>query len=145
MAKGRSGRVSVGQAARGPVGSLTYGRTLLTPLYSPLRLFQPLDDGRYWHPDPDHGALTVGGRYARIVVHKRPLIARNKALSGWIGGRGVPVGLQVPIGVRFESPYKVLTCIRRKVRREVIFARKKAGSGVRRRKPRRSWRSNVVC
>lgn len=125
--------------------TLTSLRALSGPFLSPVRLLQPLDDGRYWHPDPEHGALTVGGRYANVVVHSRPLVARSKTASSWIGGRGVPVGVQVPVGVRFESPYKVLTCVRRKIRREVIFARDKAGRGVKRRQPRRNWRSNVVC
>lgn len=141
----RGRRVSAASVPRGTNGPLAYLGTLSAPLVNPARLFEPLDDGRYWHPDPDHGAMTVGGRYARVVVHSRPLVARSKGISSWIGGRGFPVGLEVPIGVRFESPFRVLTCIRRKIRREIIFARNKAGRGKNRRNPRRSWRSNVVC
>lgn len=147
---GRRGRGagSVSRATRvasDPTSTLTWLRTLSAPLRDPTALFQPLDDGRYWHPDPDQGALTIGGRYARVIVHQRPLVARSKALSSWIGGKGLPIGLQVPVGVKFESPYRVLTCVRRKVRRAVVFARGKAGKGVKKRRPRRTWRSNVVC
>lgn len=104
------------------------------------------DDRRFWHPDPERGAVEIGGRWARVVVHSRPVVARSRALSAWgLSDRGLPVGLQVPVGLRFESPFRVLTCLRRKIRRQVIFARRKAGKGVRRRRPRRTWRSQVVC
>lgn len=112
---------------------------LPSPAFSPLSEFE---DRRAWDPDPERGALTFGGRYARVVVHSRPVIARANRI--W-SASAYPVGVQVPVGVRFESPFKVITCLRRKIRRGVIFARNKAGKGVRRRSPRRSWRSNVVC
>lgn len=110
---------------------------------APLSLHEDL---RLWHPDPERGAVEVGGRWAKVVVHSRPVVARSRALSSWgLSDRGLPVGLQVPVGLRFESPFRVLTCMRRKIRRQVIFARRKAGKGVKRRKPRRNWRSQVVC
>lgn len=104
------------------------------------------EDLRLWHPDPDRGAVQIGGRWAKVVVHSRPVVARSRALSAWgLVDKGLPVGLQVPVGLRFESPFRVITCLRRKIRRQVIFARRKAGKGVTRRKPRRTWRSQVVC
>ena len=142
MARGRSGNRQRGRAS--PVSTLTELSAALSPLPSPL--LSSVEDGRFWHPDPDQGALTVGGRWARVVVHSRPIVARSETLKSWgLVDRGVPVGFQVPVGVKFESPLRVITCMRRKIRREVIFARKKAGKGVKRRKPRRNWRSNVVC
>lgn len=45
---------------------------------------------------------------------------------------------------RFHLPTQVIPCIRRKVRREVMFARKSAGRGYRV-KHRRTWSSGVPC
>lgn len=50
----------------------------------------------------------------------------------------------VPFGVGFVTPHKVLLCVRRKLRREVMFA--KGGAGRRRmRKPNRNYYSDVRC
>ena len=145
MARGRGGsrrtvRDVSTDARRDAIGSLT--RSVLPGLFveppSPLSI----EDRRFWHPDPDRGAITLGGRFARVVVHKRPPIAFSKSLYAY---RGLPRGIQVPVGVRFESPLKVVTCIRRKIRREVILARGHGGKGKRHRVPRRTWRSNVGC
>lgn len=103
---------------------------------------EAVEDARQWHPDPGHGALTIGGRFARVVVHKRPIVARANTL---FSPRSYPVGFQVPVGLRFESPLKVVTCLRRKVRRNIMFAKRKAGFGKKQRMPRRTWRSNVSC
>lgn len=118
----------------------------LSSLLSPAPALSPLlevEDARAWHPDPEQGALTIGGRFARVVVHKRPIIARSKPIWAW---RGLPVGPQVPVGLRFESPLKVVTCLRRKIRREVIFALNRGGKGGgKKAKPRRTWRSGIRC
>lgn len=45
---------------------------------------------------------------------------------------------------RFFMPLAVVPCIQRKMRREVMFANKKAGSGYRSRK-RRNWASGIPC
>lgn len=51
---------------------------------------------------------------------------------------------KLPFGVGFVSPSKVLVCVRRKIRREVMFA--KGGAGSRRMsRPRRSYYSDVRC
>lgn len=48
-------------------------------------------------------------------------------------------------GIAFRAPRDVLVCVRRKRRKEVIHAIGKAGSGVKRAQPRRSYYSDVVC
>lgn len=144
----RGGRSNTVAAPRDPLRSLAseLSARLPTPLPDPVSVVSPgleeVEDGRLWHPDPDRGALTVGGRYARLVVHKRPLVARANTL---FSPRSYPVGFQVPVGFRFESPFKVVTCLRRKVRRQIMFAKRKAGFGKKRRMPRRTWRSDVSC
>lgn len=143
----RRGRSETSAASRDPLRSLAAQLSMpqpslpLHPVSVPTALNE-VEDGRLWHPDPEQGALTIGGRFARVVVHKRPIVARSNTL--W-SPAGLPVGLQAPVGLRFESPFKVVTCLRRKVRREIMFATGRGGKGVRKRRPRRSWRSNVSC
>lgn len=147
----RGSRSNTSAATRDPLlRSLTQwslplpsGHLQVPGLGNPFDLSQ-VEDGRRWHPDPDHGPLTIGGRWARVVVHKRPVIARSQALNP-LGFRGFPRAVQVPVGVQFHSPLKVVTCVRRKVRRAVIFAKKKSGRGVKRRRPRRTFRSEIWC
>lgn len=143
----RGGSRSTPAATRDPLRSLTAWSLPLPQGHVQVPFLGDLtevEDGRRWHPDPDHGALTIGGRWARVVVHKRPVIARSQALKP-LGFSGFPRAVQVPVGVQFHSPFKVVTCIRRKVRRAVIFAKKKAGRGVKRRRPRRTFRSEIWC
>lgn len=46
---------------------------------------------------------------------------------------------------KFSLPKKVLTCIRRKMRREVLFARGHGGARARRARPRYNERSFISC
>lgn len=48
------------------------------------------------------------------------------------------------LGMEFHAPKRVVLCVRRKQRREVIIALKHAGKGARSRKHRNEW-SNVKC
>lgn len=143
MARGSRGRPFGARDAFS--SSLSSGtRSLRSPGLLTSLLEPPVieDDRRLFHFDKQRMAVRVGGNIARVVVHSRPIVARSNNI--W-SARGIPVGFQVPVGVRFESPLKVWTCIRRKVRRRVIFAKKKAGFGKSQRMPRRNWRSDVVC
>lgn len=56
-------------------------------------------------------------------------------LSGWLVSGFMP---------RFKNPASVLPCVERLVRREVLFANKKAGKGYHTRK-RRTWSSGIPC
>lgn len=51
----------------------------------------------------------------------------------------------LPFGVRFEEPRKVLVCVRRKQRREVLFAMKRTGKGGGKRRHKRGPYSDVRC
>lgn len=124
----------------------------LTTLFAPGRslvtspVLSGFEDNRFYHPDPEHAALTIGGKYASVTVHERPVLKRSQALRRWgFGGRGVPIGLQVPVGIKFQHPFNVATCVRRKIRRSVLFARNKAGKSGRRGRYRRTWKSAIWC
>lgn len=99
-----------------------------------------LDDRRLFHPEPFRApVLFTTTRPARIVAarntnHGRKFrtdnVSRAKLLS--------------PAGVVFDEPRSVTVCVRRKARREVLFAKRKTGRGARSPKTRNFW-SNVKC
>lgn len=109
-----------------------------------LRQYPALDeveDGRRWNPD--RRPLTVTGNRVwvslpKVYVHSRPVIARRYYT-------GTPVGLQLPVGVKYQGMFPVVTCVRRKVRRMVMFAMGRTGKGARSRNRKRNERSNVRC
>ena len=47
--------------------------------------------------------------------------------------------------LQFFDPRMTLICVRRKIRREVIFAFGKAGAGMFRKKPKRNFHSKYSC
>jgi len=155
MARGSSTRrsavsVTTANVAQDPLAQLLRPPALpvtnYNPLPDPLSLLQ---DNRVYHPldefrpvlAVDRMGMTIGVGRTTFNVHKRPIVARANTL--W-SSRGLPVGLQVPVGTRWESPFKVVTCARRKVRRAVMFARKKVGLGAKA-KRRRNRNSGVSC
>lgn len=124
-------------------------------------IYRDVQDGREWHPEGDNRpqVTTTGNRtwsvtrsptatlryrgfplirYPGWQVHKRSFIAREYYTN-------LPVGLQVPIGIRRVGLFPVLTCVRRAIRKSVLFAtgRTRKGSAARRRK--RSYSSHVGC
>lgn len=157
MAKGRSG--SNGHTA-GPSSTPTR-RAVLTPYASPRpRLlvsglspiplnfgvsYEPLvqvEDRRLFHFDgPDAHPLESDGRPARLTVRdpKRP--KRHKGAAYRFGPK---VYSQTKAIRAFAEPDRVLVCIRRQKRKEVLFAKRKAGRGGMR-PPRRNWMSYISC
>lgn len=127
-----------------PRSEVTIAPTSYTPLPSSLSLLD-FEDLRLWHPDPEHGSMTFGNRYASVTVHQRPVIKRSKTFAKWGFGRGLPIGFQPPVGIQYAHSFNVVNCVRRKTRRQVLHAKRKTGRGVRRRKPRRTWRSAIWC
>lgn len=94
-------------------------------------LLSLLEDRRTFHPDPIRPPRSFLNSDVRLVASRAR--ARRLAPSSW-----------QPAGVRFAVPARVWMCVRRKRRREVIFAkrlmRRGAGSG-----RRRSFWSDVFC
>lgn len=97
---------------------------------NPFMVAHWVDDGRTWHP-------------GRHPLGKRPQPRILRSLSGKQGHR---LRLTRYGNIRFESPANLLVCMRRKIRREVIHALGKAGSGQKRKKKaKRNENSGVVC
>lgn len=82
-----------------------------------------LEDKRRFSFDPLESPRTVTRGGGRLVMDKGPGFSP---------------------ALRFEKPAFVARCVRRKERREVIFAKGKSGGGARRR-PRRNFYSGVKC
>lgn len=94
------------------------------------RLLRQIEDRRTWHPAAlTRPFLTTGLRSAaRLTVKSSPHALRND-ISNRVG---------------FAVPKKVVVCVRRKQRKEVLHAMGKAGGRVSRRR-RRNDASNIDC
>lgn len=87
-----------------------------------------IEDRRTWHPQADK-------RPARSITRSQHKLVIPKSS----GSRPLPKRVQ------FDAPKQVLICIRRKRRKEVLFAKKKTGKGSRARRHRHNYFSEVIC
>ncbi|UOF79228.1 hypothetical protein [Microviridae sp.] len=101
--------------------------TALTYTIRPANLLQAIEDRREFHPER---AARPARSFSRSV----------HTLAAPAGRPG-----RVPVGVTFENPTKVLVCVRRKSRREVLFAMGRTGRGSARGRRRRSEYSDIQC
>lgn len=93
-----------------------------------------IEDRRTWSPlGPKRSARSFNKAHHTLVV-KKPRLKSAANVFGALSHK-----------VRFAAPRKVLVCVRRQARKEVIFAKGKNGRGVRRRNPKRNWFSSVSC
>lgn len=93
-------------------------------------LVRSLEDRRTWHPS---GPLRPAGALSRSA---RTLVVERSGPARWQD--------PLPGRVQFSVPEKVSGCVRRKERREVLFAKGHGGKGSRRAKRRNNW-SDVKC
>lgn len=105
------------------------------------RDLKPIEDRRTWHPEGKaRPARSFDSSRHRLVVGQAQV--KQAVRTGYTKLRHL--ALQVPKAVAFQAPEKVLVCVRRQMRREVMHALKKAGK--RGQKSRRwSWYSNISC
>lgn len=92
-----------------------------------------IEDRRFFDPQPD--------RFPRGVRRWKAALASYLSRPAVHPTRGRAVFL--PAEQFFKVPETVALCARRKSRREVLHALKRAGRGVA--KPRRTWRSELKC
>jgi len=91
-----------------------------------------LEDRRSYHPE----GVARPARSFRSSRHRLTVSEPSQRAVRTSNPRVIRVG--------FENPREVLVCVRRKRRREVMFAFNKAGK-VGQKKPRRSFYSSVKC
>lgn len=90
-----------------------------------------LEDRRLYEPVDDY-PRALFHRSARLVVGDN--VNRKRASRAL-----------VPSRVKFNVPQEVALCVRRKQRREVLFAKRRTGKGSRARRRRRTYWSNISC
>ena len=105
----------------------------------------PTEDRRQFHPlGKARPARTLSGRPTVIRPHDVP---RSKRVARYVKNRfGAYVRSQTKALIGFHVPHSVAVCVKRWSRKEVLFAKKKAGFGIRIRGPRLSTMfSKIVC
>lgn len=106
-----------------PSPSLTSLLRTFPTLDGPRHLSRDVEDRRRYHPLADYAPpLTFRGVPAKVQVKQK--FSRPHKMAGF----STP---SVPKRVAFTAPKKVLVCVRREQRKEVLFAlrRTKKGSG----------------
>lgn len=104
-----------------------------------------IEDRRTFHPEGyARPARSFNDSRHRLTIYRTP-----KTSVYLKGGYQSPFGVKklfdtLPTGIQFRTPYKVLICVRRKIRKEVIFAKNQAGRGGQR-SPHYSEYSTVRC
>lgn len=109
-------------------------RPAVAPIvYVPRSVLPEVEDRRVFHPVKKHRpALLVSGLPAQLKIRKPQV-------------RGRVLRTVVPRGVSFEAPRQVAVCVRRKDRREVLFANRQTRRGAGARRRRRNWWSEISC
>lgn len=91
-------------------------------------LLREIEDRRTFHPEQAQ-------RAARSFSSPRHKLTIPKKHLG---------NIKLPSAIGFKDPDRVLICVRRKQRREVLFAKKKHRKGAGGKK-RRNWYSTIQC
>lgn len=109
----------------------------VTPALQQLRA---IEDRRHWHPAGDYRpARTLQGTRPSLTVQDRPRPSRS--LPDRFGAK---IRSQTNGVLAFQAPERVVVCIRRQRRKEVLHAKRKTGR-VGQKKPRRNWLSAISC
>lgn len=132
-----------GHSQRGQRDLFTPQPTIARPptLYSPkLGLLTPHktlqligEDRRVYQPTP---------RLHRAAASLRPAHARILPKNVDRFGKAIRA---LPFGIRFGLPRNVAICIRRNIRKQVLFAKKRTGSNSSRNRKHRNFWSKVTC
>lgn len=88
-----------------------------------------IEDRRTYSPQPFRAAKVFSG-----AVHQPVVVKKTTKFKP-----------QLPFGLTFNAPKDTLICVRRKIRKEVLFAKNKTGAGKRRRKPHKNFYSKIGC
>lgn len=108
------------------------------PLLSPFPLIE-IEDRRQWHPEGEYAPARSfsRSRHRLTLPRQRRQITRKSSLQKVFYS-------QVPSVVSFYEPLKVLICVRRSIRKEVLHALNKTGRRGQKR-PRYNFYSSISC
>lgn len=123
-----------------PIKPIT--KPILHHLPKPKTDLRPLEDRRKYHPDGrQQAAKSIHKATHRLTVKRgpqgRPLKSRPSALRSPVKALSHKIG--------FHDAKRVLICIRRKMRKQVLHALKLTGKGARSRRHRQSEYSSIRC
>lgn len=114
--------------------------SLYNSLIKPSPTLLNYEDRRRWHPMGDYApARSFNRSQHRIIVGYQQPRKRPQNSNRPMNIRTYPTS-----SVAFHDPQKVLICVRRQARTEVLHALRKTGK-TGQRKPRRNWYSNISC
>lgn len=100
-------------------------------LPAPSPALKAFSDLRRWHPDKVRAADSLPRSAARLQIAQ--------------GKTSFPKRSALPWRIGFAQPKGVAVCVRRKSRREVLFALNRTGAGARAYRRRRNEWSSVKC
>lgn len=97
-----------------------------------------IEDRRVWSPETRFKPTQKGlQRYTSLRTVSGVPTYRLKAKAS--------PRLSVPRGIAFAEPHRLVLCVRRKQRKQVLHALRKTGKGVKRRNPKRNYWSSISC
>lgn len=121
---GETGRVAFANAN----GTLPRFRKFVDQAFRP-DVLRSIEDRRTWHPE----GVFRPARSFSVPRHRLSVIGPR--LRSQTPYKAFSTFDPTPVGIGFRSPARVLVCVRRKIRREVLHARGVAGSkGIRKRR-----------
>lgn len=131
------------KGSRSRSGRDDFTTSLTVPLSRPIAIRSPtqlteIQDGRSWYPEDFRPALDIAGRPHTLQYPSPKKTRLNRDRFARL--RAFPSSR-----VQFANSERVLVCVRRKTRKEVLFAKRKTGYGKKRRSPRRSRYSSISC
>lgn len=136
MARGPSHRVRTRDTVSIANDPLRFVSKLISstpPTIQPRELLRLYEDRRTWSPDrPGVRVPRSFSRSTRLTISPDRYSARHLAQS------------MPPAGISFKTPRRVVMCVRRRIRREVLHALSQAGRGGQR-SPRWTEWSHVNC
>lgn len=118
---------------------------LIKPAPSPLKL---IEDRRTHHPGGHKSARSLHTAHHTLVVKKpKPKVIRGphgKPMKSAKKFNPLRPFSTLPVPVAFKEAKRVVVCLKRKIRKEVIFAKKLTRKGKGSRRHRNQW-SNIQC
>lgn len=151
MARNNNRRRDTSRITNHPVARKQDYQHNVSPSYIPTRnwirpnpVLTYYEDRRQWHPE---GAYRPARSFSQ-PRHRLTIVEPRRASQPYSSWRSpyLRSNFSLTQRVAFQKPEKVLVCVRRQQRREVLFARKKTGRGAgRRSKPRFNFYSSISC
>lgn len=133
--------------ASDPLAEAVYLPLPLSPIrLQPIKKLTEVQDHRLYYPEPVKPSRSTTGGSSRVVIRPAKNLqgvrSKNKNVFG-------PNGLRksqrsIPSGLAFDLPKRVVVCVRRQQRREVLFAKKSVRSGAGAKRRRTRW-SDISC